>query len=149
MNLTWPQPDPLPAPVRALFGQLRHAAEVRPVRCARGARLVHGEAGRERHGTRVRFSLCVHGEQLTRVRFRAYGCPYTLAACEWVALRLESSGEDLRLAVQTLGPPAEWAGALQIPPDRLGRLLVIEDALTAALNELASVPADNGMTESL
>jgi hypothetical protein len=142
-----PQSDPLPAPVRALFGQLRHAAEAGPVPCGPGARLLQGEAGQERHGTRVRFSLCVRGERLTRVGFRAYGCPYTLAVCEWLAARLEGGGGEPRLAVQALGSPAHWAAALQVPAERLGRLLVIEDALKAALDSGTSGSPDNGMTK--
>jgi NifU-like protein involved in Fe-S cluster formation len=149
VNLASPQLDPLPAPVRALFGQLRHAAETNPGGAAGAARLVHGEAGRERHGTRVRFSLWVKGAQLTRVQFRAYGCPYTLAVCEWLARRLESGGGEVRAALPALGSPADWAGALQIPPERLGRLLLVEDALKAALSALESGNADMGMTKSL
>ncbi|MGH8231637.1 MAG: hypothetical protein ACRESY_07435 [Steroidobacteraceae bacterium] len=149
MKLASPPPDPLPAAVRALFGQLRHAAEASPVRAAGGARLLHGEAGRERYGTRVRFFLWVEDGQLTRVQFRAYGCPYTLAVCEWLALQLESSAGDVRVTLPALGSPADWAAALQIPPERLGRLLVIEDALKAALNAFESGNADMGMTKSL
>jgi nitrogen fixation NifU-like protein len=131
--------DPLPPPVRRLFTALAHAGGPQP-----GAaettdcqpRWISGEAGRERHGTRVRFLLRLDSSRLREVRYRAYGCPHTLAACEWVAQRLESSGPE------RLGGPADWAAALQIPPARLGRLLVVEDALKAAL-----AAADKSMTD--
>jgi NifU-like protein involved in Fe-S cluster formation len=77
------------------------------------------------------------GDRLVEVRYRAYGCPYTLAACEWLAQQLESGGRD------SIGGPAEWAQKLRIPPARLGRLLVVEDALRAAL-----AAADKTMTDS-
>ena len=118
--------------MRRLFGALRHAGEPGGT-----ARVVYGEAGREHHGTRVRFMLQLSGERLLQVRYRAYGCPYTLAACEWLATRLESAGPD------SLGGPADWAQQLAIPQARLGRLLVVEDALRAAF-----AAADKSMTDS-
>ncbi|HEX2790096.1 MAG TPA: hypothetical protein VHN17_06675 [Steroidobacteraceae bacterium] len=124
--------DPLGPQVRRLFAALRHAGDP-----AGTAPVAYGEAGREQRGTRVRFMLQLAGERGLQVRYRAYGCPYTLAACEWLAARLESAGRD------SLGGPAEWAQQLHIPPSRLGRLLVVEDALMAAL-----AAADKTMTDS-
>jgi hypothetical protein len=132
--------DPLAPPVRRLFAALVHAGEARAERVpAAGGRLrrVSGEAGREQRGIRVRFMLQLDGPQLVEVRYRAYGCPYTLAACEWLAQRLESGARDL------IGGPADWARQLQIPPARMGRLLVVEDALRAAL-----AAADKTVTHS-
>ena len=58
-------------------GSRRPAAA--PVRCC-------GEAGREQRGTRVRFMLQLRWRAACwQVRYRAYGCPYTLATCEWLA----------------------------------------------------------------
>jgi NifU-like protein involved in Fe-S cluster formation len=131
--------DPLPPPVRRLFTALTHAGGPQPgtADAADGQpRWVSGEAGRERHGTRVRFLLRLDRERLLEVRYRAYGCPHTLAACEWVSQRLESVGPE------RVGSAADWAATLQIPPARLGRLLVVEDALKAALEA-----ADKSMTD--
>jgi nitrogen fixation NifU-like protein len=118
--------DPLGAQVRGLFAALRHAGEAAAT-ASSAVRVLRGEAGREQRGTRVRFTLRVIGERVLEVRFRAYGCPHTLAACEWLAQQLESVGRE------ALGGPAEWARQLGIPAAKLGRLLVIEDALNAAL----------------
>jgi hypothetical protein len=123
--------DPLGAEVRRLFAALRHSGEPSGT-----APVVYGEAGRERHGTRVRFMLQLAGGRVLQARYRAYGCPYTLAACEWLATRLETTGRG------SLGAPADWAQQLQIPPERLGRLLVVEDALIAALGA-----ADKSVTD--
>jgi hypothetical protein len=125
--------DPLGPQVRRLFEALAHAGEPRTALAAGvtgdtdTVRVVHGDAGREQRGTRVKFMLRLAGEQLLEVRYRAYGCPYTLATCEWLARRLEAGGRHL------IGAPGEWAQALQIPAVRIGRLLVVEDALRAAL----------------
>jgi nitrogen fixation NifU-like protein len=130
--------DPLGPQVRSLFEALNHAGETAagaaPVATAR---LVCGDAGREQRGTRVRFMLRLVGERLLEVRYRAYGCPHTLAACEWLSRQLESGGRD------AIGDPADWARQLQIPPAKLGRLLVVEDALRAAF-----AAADKTMTDS-
>jgi hypothetical protein len=133
--------DPLGPAVRALFADLRHAGDAPPGDAAAAGvaaeRMVCGEAGREQRGTRVRFMLRLAGERLLQVRYRAYGCPYTLAACEWLAQRLESTGRA------SIGGPADWARDLSVPPARLGRLLVVEDALTAAF-----AAADKTVTDS-
>jgi nitrogen fixation protein NifU and related proteins len=125
-------PDPLGPQVRQLFSALRHAGY--PVGAAP---VVYGEAGREQRGTRVRFMLQMRGERVLQARYRAYGCPYTLAACEWLATQLESGERG------SLGAPADWSRQLQIPQARLGRLLVVEDALIAAL-----AAADKSVTDS-
>ncbi len=140
--------DPLAPPVRGLFAALRHAGETACGAMSAGGgaaeagaacntRIVCGEAGHEQRGTRVRFMLHLLGGRLVAVRYRAYGCPYTLAACEWLAQRLEGGGRD------SIGGPADWAAQLSIPLARLGRLLVVEDALTAAL-----AAADKTVTDS-
>ena len=129
--------DPLGREVRRLFAALAHAGEPAAAAPAGASvRLACGEAGREQHGARVRFTLQLDGRRLVAVRYRAYGCPYTLAACEWLAQRLESGAPD------ALGGPTDWAQQLQIPAAKLGRLLVVEDALRAAW-----ATADKTMTD--
>jgi NifU-like protein involved in Fe-S cluster formation len=137
--------DPLPPPVRRLFAALTHAGgpHAAGAQPTAGQRWVSGEAGRERHGTRVRFLLRLDRDRLLEVRYRAYGCPHTLAACEWVCQQLEGAGRaPAELRAERIGGPADWAAALQIPPVKLGRLLVVEDALKAALEA-----ADKSMTD--
>lgn len=118
--------DLLSAPVRARFMRLAHAGDLLPEPCRQP---VVGEAGAEGLGTRVRFQFDVQDGRVRSIRFRAYGCPWTLATCEWLAERLEGR----EWPVTGLGEPTDWAAALTIPLERLGRLLVVEDALKAAL----------------
>jgi NifU-like protein involved in Fe-S cluster formation len=80
--------DALEPEIRELFAALDHAGDI-PERA--GARVLIGEAGLEALGTRVRFSLQVSDERLLEVRYRAYGCPHTLATCEWLARSLGSA----------------------------------------------------------
>jgi NifU-like protein involved in Fe-S cluster formation len=119
--------DPLGPTIRALFSALDHADG--SLEAGADAVLADGEAGRQESGTRVRFMLRIADERVEAVRFRAYGCPYTLATCEWLARSLEGR----RAEAPGLGSPLDWARQLGVPANRLGRLLVVEDALVAAL----------------
>jgi hypothetical protein len=130
--------DLLQPQVRRLFASLKHAGEPPSDANGRGAgelevRLIEGEAGCREHGTRVRFMLRLRGTQLIGARYYAYGCPHTLAACEWLAQRLEA-GE-----MASIGDPAHWCATLGVPIVKLGRLLVVEDALKAALSQATLV----------
>jgi NifU-like protein involved in Fe-S cluster formation len=115
--------------IRELFAALDHAGE--PSQDALFG-IKGGEAGREALGTRVRFTVRIAGQRLIEVRYRAYGCPHTLATCEWLARSLEGRPLD----ALDVGDPIEWARRLDVPAAKLGRLLVIEDALRAALTQL-------------
>jgi NifU-like protein involved in Fe-S cluster formation len=114
--------------IRELFARLDHAGDLGQ---SAASGIVGGEAGREALGTRVRFTLRIGEDRLLQVRYRAYGCPHTLATCEWLARTLEGR----RLDALAVGDPIEWAHRLGVPAVKLGRLLVIEDALRAALTQ--------------
>ncbi len=125
--------DLLEPHIRELFSSLEHAGEGQ-IRIASGpaqSRTLRGEAGREALGTRVRFDLKLADGRLVEARYRAYGCPHTLATCEWLARCLEGSS----LEGLSVGTPLDWARHLGVPAAKLGRLLVIEDALQAALTQ--------------
>ncbi|MHB8813297.1 MAG: cysteine desulfurase family protein [Steroidobacteraceae bacterium] len=84
-----------------------------------------GEAGGPGQEAWVRFTLEVRDGLVKSALFKAYGCPHTLAVTAWVAEQLRGrSRTDL-----APGAPAEWAEALAVPVEKLGRLLVVEDAL--------------------
>jgi hypothetical protein len=69
-------------------------------------------------------------------RFQAYGCPHTLAVAAWVTGQLAGrSRGDL------VGEgPQSWARTQSVPVEKLGRLLVIEDALNEALQHWTQSP---------
>lgn len=148
MNSAAAAPDQLEPEVRALFAALEHAGELRVTAADSAAtapfRILAGEAGREDLGTRVRFMLRMDAHRVLEARYRAYGCPHTLAACEWLARRLEGGGaggggaEGVSLRALLPDTPLDWAARLGVPAVKLGRLLVIEDALRAALAPLGA-----------
>jgi cysteine desulfurase len=84
-----------------------------------------GEAGGPGQEVWVRFRLQIADGVVKSALFKAYGCPHTLAVAAWVTDRLCGRGRvDL-----APGTPPEWAEALAVPVEKLGRLLVVEDAL--------------------
>lgn len=91
-----------------------------------------GEAMALDRGAWARFETRIRGGVVAEARFRAWGCPHVLAACALVAARLEgrAPGEAPGTDAATL------AADLEAPPEKLGRLLVVEDAVTA----LAAAP---------
>jgi cysteine desulfurase len=86
-----------------------------------------GEAGEARLGTWVRLSARVREGVVEDSRAQVYGCPHTHAAAQRVAQRLR--GRPLSLL--EAGTPEEWRVAVGAPVEKLGRMLIIEDALRA------------------
>jgi NifU-like protein involved in Fe-S cluster formation len=92
-----------------------------------------GAAGSEAQGTWVQFDVQVgfgSSETIDGVRFLAYGCPHVIAVSDWIAQ-------------QAVGRPAkpqlpEGVQALRerfdVPTEKLGRLLIVEDAWIAAVS---------------
>ncbi len=91
--------------------------------------VLHGEAGGPAEEVWVRFHLLVDGDSVKDARFEARGCPHTLATAAWLAAGMP--GRRLEEALRS-GARA-WARELKVPVEKLGRLLVIEDALRASL----------------
>ncbi|MBS0418338.1 MAG: aminotransferase class V-fold PLP-dependent enzyme [Proteobacteria bacterium] len=90
---------------------------------------LHGEGGGPGQDTWIRFHLTVAGDVVKDARFQAYGCPHTLAVAAWMAKALPGRRRE---ALQP-GTPAEWAAEHGVPVEKLGRLLVIEDAVQACV----------------
>jgi cysteine desulfurase len=92
---------------------------------------VLGEAGGRGQDAWIRIHLLVGGDVVKDARFQAYGCPHTLAVAAWVAGELPGR----RRAALQPGLPADWAKAHGVPVEKLGRLLVVEDAVQACLRQ--------------
>jgi hypothetical protein len=94
-----------------------------------GTLLARGEAGSLEAGTWVVFTAWVRDARVTRLDVQVYGCPHTQAACDR-AVQLLTGGHPAELG--SLEPLALGA-ALEIPPEKTGRLLIIQDALRNCL----------------
>jgi hypothetical protein len=60
-------------------------------------------------------------------RVQVYGCPHTTAACRHVVAQIRGQP----LASLAPGTPEQWRVAVAAPVEKLGQMLIIEDALTA------------------
>jgi len=91
--------------------------------------LARGEAGSIEAGTWVVMSARVRGGQVHTLEASVYGCPHVMAACEHLVRELTGG------PVAGLGEvdPRALAAALEIPVEKTGRLLIIQDALRNCL----------------
>ena len=108
---------------------LDHFERPRLVGRLTGAGVREGSAGTPERGVWVEFSVRIAEGRVADARFRAYGCPHTIAAASWVAQQL------LGRPVEQAGEidPLELGERLEAPAEKLGNLLVVEDALRACL----------------
>jgi cysteine desulfurase len=95
---------------------------------------ISGEAGAPGQDTWIRFHLLVDDDVVKDARFQAYGCPHTLAVAEWLVAELPGRTREALLP----GAPTEWAKTLSVPVEKLGRLLIVEDAVHACLRHWPS-----------
>ena len=89
--------------------------------------LVAGEAEDRTLHVWVRFELQVAGGAVAAVAVQAFGCPHTLAAANVVADWLEGRTVEEARRLDVKGLCAE----LDVPVEKLGKLLRIEDAVAA------------------
>lgn len=115
--------------VRRVHADLWKLSPARPVSLQgwEGTDHVLGEAGAERIGAWVRFAARVEDGHIREVRLQVYGCPHTTAASRHVQRKL--IGQPL--GGISAGTPEEWRKAVAAPVEKLGQMLIIEDALTA------------------
>jgi len=111
------------------FDALPGAGELSQSDAVGAEKILRGEAGSVAAEAWVRFHLRVAGGIVKNALFQAYGCPHTLALAAWMTEQLPGRAVDDLVP----GTPSAWLSALDVPVEKLGRLLVIEDALRAAL----------------
>jgi cysteine desulfurase len=94
---------------------------------AAGAQVVIGEGGAARLGCWVRLALKIQAQVVKDARVQVYGCPHTVAACNLIVGRLIG----LPCKDPDVGTAEDWRVAVCAPIEKLGRMLIIEDALGA------------------
>jgi cysteine desulfurase len=102
-----------------------------------GAGVHRGAAGSPETGTWVQFDLQIGRTGAPTVqdaRFQAYGCPHVIAVADWLAQN--AVGREI---VPLRGLPESVAALRErfdMPVEKLGRLLLVEDAWRAAVASL-------------
>jgi NifU-like protein involved in Fe-S cluster formation len=92
-------------------------------------RAFRGAAGDRAQGTWVQFDVQCDADSVTDARFLVFGCPHTIAAAAWLAQAVVGTAPRCGMpeSVQALRERFE------VPVEKLGRLLIVEDALKRAL----------------
>ena len=109
--------DPYSPRVRELFANPRHAG------CVDGGTRVRLE------DQDVKICLCAgtEGDTLHALRFRAWGCPHVIAACEAFCAAFEGREAETLLEFKA----GDLMQRLSVPVEKTGRILVLEDAVRA------------------
>ena len=108
-------PDPYNRTVRAYFADTEHCCDV-----------PNGAVGYFKdQGMRVRLSAEVRGGVITRLLFRAWGCPHLIAAAEAVCRQFE--GRSAAALEQFAS--GQIMRDLAVPVEKTGRILALEDTV--------------------
>jgi nitrogen fixation protein NifU and related proteins len=111
---------------------VEHFARPRNVgRFAAADDIIAASAGDPDQGVRFDLSARVQDDRIVALRFEVYGCPHCIAAGSLLSERLHgATQEELRRWTWR-----EAADELEFPPEKRGRLLVLEDAVHALAAE--------------
>ena len=119
------------ASVRDLFARLPGAQALAPG----GGTVVSGETMALDRGAWVRFEALIDHGRVVECVFRAWGCPHVLAASAWACAEMRGLAIDATGAINA----RRLAEALDAPAGKMGRLLVVEDAIHALFAEARAV----------
>jgi NifU-like protein involved in Fe-S cluster formation len=88
-----------------------------------------GAAGDRAQGTWVQFDVQCDSGTVSDARFLVFGCPHSIAAAAWLAETVVGTAPQCGMpeSVRALRERFE------VPVEKLGRLLIVEDALKRAL----------------
>jgi NifU-like protein involved in Fe-S cluster formation len=109
--------------VLALFHDLPGSGDLP----AGGGQVVVGESEAVDRGAWVRFEARIEDGRVSDCRFRAWGCPHTLASTALACRGLLEAGDASSIDA------ARLARELDVPAEKRGRLLVVEDAARALM----------------
>ena len=106
--------------VRRYFSAASHAGDF----SGQGVGYVTAAADEGGAGARIRLSGRVDNGVWAALRYRIFGCPHLIAAAEAMCERFEGCPAD---SVRSL-PLDELLADLEVPVEKTGRLLLLEDA---------------------
>jgi len=94
-----------------------------------GPGVFRGAAGNRDQGTWVQFDLRINGGAVSEAKFLAFACPHTIAVAAWLTER--AVGGQVTPVLPESVPALRDRFA--VPVEKMGRLLIIEDAWLAAV----------------
>ncbi len=108
--------------VQALFARPEHAGDLD----GEYVQSYSAEVAASDQGLRIVLAVGVVEEKIAQMRFRAWACPHVIAAAEWLCADRESSP----VSMLEIFEQNEIMRRLSIPTEKIGRILLLEDALT-------------------
>jgi NifU-like protein involved in Fe-S cluster formation len=95
----------------------------------KGPGVFRGAAGSHARGTWVQFDLQINAGAVAAAKFLAFACPHTIAVSAWLVEQAvgQQVKPQLPESVQAL------RDRFAVPVEKMGRLLIIEDAWLAAV----------------
>lgn len=122
--------EPYNDAVRRRFENPLHAGDPD----ARYADIVTAEVFQSEAGFRVQLAAETDGNELRRLHFRVFGCPHLIAAAEELCCRFEGRSPEVLQDV----PVTQLMEQLEVPVEKTGRLLLLEDAAHALARAILS-----------
>lgn len=120
--------EPYNALTVALFAAPAHVGDLQH----KYAKSALAQASESAAGAKLQLAVGMVEGKLQEIRFRAFACPHLVAAAEWLCKEYEGrSLEDLAgfRAADCMVP-------LAIPVEKIGRILLLEDAIRLLLRSL-------------
>jgi len=114
--------------VRACFANPDHAGDLQ----GRYDSVCSAEVAESGNGARLLLQVGVRARTIAEMRFRVWGCPYLIAAAETVC----TDKENMPIASLPVFPQNELVQRLSVPDEKLGRMLLLEDALLSLAAQL-------------
>jgi hypothetical protein len=99
----------------------------------RGLGVGSGAAGSPSQGTWVRFHIQILRGAITAARFNAFGCPHVIAVASWLTESAVGSAAGPPGAPGLPEPVSALQQRFEVPAEKRGRLLLVEDAWIAAI----------------
>jgi NifU-like protein involved in Fe-S cluster formation len=116
--------DPYSPVVRDYFSKAPHAGDL--------ADAVTVEIAEQ--GVRLRLAATEEDGRIRALRFRAWGCPHVIAACECFCVEYEGRPVQSFSGFQA----SDIMRILSVPVEKTGRILVLEDAVRSLGRVLCS-----------
>ena len=91
-------------------------------------------------GTLIAFTADVSGGRLHNLGFRVFACPHIIAACNWCVDYLEGGPIEALARI----PLDDLGAELDIPVEKAGKLLILQDALLACYTDYQARGAASG-----
>ena len=120
--------DPYNPATRALFADPLHVGDLQN----EYELAARAEASESADGARLQLAIGLEDGKLRECRFLVFGCPHLVAAAEWLCRNFEGG----TLADLAAFRVADCMGPLDIPVEKTGRILLLEDAIRLLSEQL-------------